>query len=118
MHYKNGRAASIGDWVIGPTHNSEGKILVGKVLELMPQQGPCNVRLHAYYWFGFRPTQPNDDMHGELVHVKRGDKPEAYWLEGRQDFADAAALVPAADAFQMLSAVVEHGAWNGRFSSI
>lgn len=50
MHYKNGRPAKAGDWVIGPTHNSKGGIRVGYVVALMPDGGACNVKLAV--WLG------------------------------------------------------------------
>lgn len=48
MHYKNGRPAKKGDWVVGKTHNSGGEIRVGYVKELRENAGTCNVVLHIW----------------------------------------------------------------------
>lgn len=45
MHYQNGRPVELGDFVVGTSHNSAGKIVFGVVLEQMPKQGPCNIRI-------------------------------------------------------------------------
>jgi hypothetical protein len=45
MHYKNGRPAAIGDWVVGISHNSEHQTVCGYVVNLMPEQGTCNIKI-------------------------------------------------------------------------
>lgn len=102
MHYKNGREAKVGDWAVGPTHNSGNEPRVGRVLELMPLQGPCNVKLHI--WRDRHYTEE-----GAPVHVP------AHKTEGETDFADAKELVLCADGYRMLSAIEGHGKWDGPY---
>lgn len=45
IRYKNGRPVEHGDFVVGVPHNSNGHIVLGVVLEQMPLQGPCNIRI-------------------------------------------------------------------------
>jgi hypothetical protein len=88
MHYKNKREVKVGDWIVGPTHNSENKVVCGIVLELMPQQGPCNVRLLTFPSYRFFAARPADYDDGGIT-VYTGDKNTGV-LGYQQDFADAA----------------------------
>lgn len=110
MHYKNGRSVTVGDWVIGPTHNSEGKVVIGIVVEEMPKQGPCNVRLHSWKSFNLRPIEHTDDYRIAL-HFQQQGKPMALDT-GSADYADAKELVHVIDAYNMLAAVTDHGDWK------
>lgn len=105
MHYMNKREAHIGDWVAGPTHNSQGKIRVGIVRELMPEHGPCNVKLHIW------PSEynPGDDngFKGEII--------QSWDSRGREDYADAKELIHVLDSFRMASAVEKYGDWNAPY---
>lgn len=102
MHYKNGRPVSIGDWVVGKTHNSNGEIRVGIVKETMPLQGPCNVKLHIWL----------SDYHHDDGGLN--ENIPAYNTKGKDDYADCAELVKCSDGLTMISAILEHGNWNGR----
>jgi len=115
MHYKNNRLVTIGDWVVGKTHNSDHKIIVGIVLETMPKQGTCNVRLHVFRSFDFREKKPTDDGHGEVVAVGGAADQKSFWLEGRSDYADAAELIHVMDGFRMVEAVIGSGNWDAPY---
>lgn len=113
MHYKNNRPVSLKDWVIGPSHNSEGKLIIGVVAEIMPKQGPCNVRLETFPSFRFHALGPNDDSHGVRVEVTDGDKNEVQYIGSHRDYADANELLRVDDAFRAARAIEDFGRWEG-----
>ena len=94
MHYKNKKQAQVGDWVIGPTHNSQQKLVVGIVVELTPLQGDCNVKLAVF-----------GDAECPYGLVPKGDPYKNIFT----DYADAKNLVPIVDAYRLVEAVYEHG---------
>jgi len=102
MHYKNGREAKVGDWVVGPTHNSNNSIRIGYVIELMPKQGPCNVKM--LYWESER---IHEDGGGHTIPITEAIP--------KVDYADAAELILCADGHRMVSAIEGHGKWNGPY---
>ncbi len=115
MHYKNGRPASIGDWVVGPTHNSEGKLLVGMVMETMPEQGPCNVRLYVFPWYESRlnmTPESSSDWERDGCRVWTGKEKAYGMIAGREDFADAAKLIHVNDGHRMVAAFEDFGRWT------
>ncbi len=112
MHYKNGREAKVGDLVVGVTHNSERKLRVGKVLELMPKQGPCNVRLLAIGTATGLMVGSQNDIEatrfngGQILRAtirREGEPPHA--LEIGEDFADCKELFTVSDAFKAANAI-------------
>lgn len=109
MHYKNGREIKVDEIVIGPTHNSEGHLRVGVVLELMPAQGPCNVKLMVLgAWSllasGQAMLQTTGHYDGKPLTLKTGI-----------DYADAKDLFRVDDCYKMLDAVLDHGGWNSPY---
>ena len=104
MHYKNGRPVTIGDWVVGKTHNSNGQVRVGIVKETMPLQGPCNVKLHVWL---------SDYLHDD---GGQNEHRAPHETRGQDDYADCAELIKCSDGLAMVSAVVEHGSWNGKYN--
>lgn len=109
MHYQNGRPAKVGDWVVGPTHNSSGHIVVGLVLELMERQGDCNVRLFVPASYDYE-----EEVGGSVVQFGKDRKP-ARVATKFEDYADAKRLVLCADGHRMLSAIEGHGKWDGPY---
>ncbi len=97
MHYKNGREAKVGDWVIGKTHNSGERLRVGYVKELMPEGGTCNVKMHVWL-SGF------DYCGGESTPLR------PYETRGEEDYAYTANLTHVLDGHQLVSIVAN--AWK------
>lgn len=115
MHYKNKVEAKFGHVVIGQTHNSKGAIRLGKIIELMPQQGPCNVKLLV---FGFNPIQrpvSDDDrwmlkFYGsEILTTVRQLEGENRSIEVAVDYADVSELLRVEDCFRMLNSILRYG---------
>src|ERR1044071_8397305 len=102
MPYINGRPVTLGDWFIGPSHNSENKLAIGVVVQMMPKQGPCNVRLITFpsWGFGVRDSQDESDC----ITTYSGDG-KTLKVEYREDYADAKELVHVMDGFRMVTAV-------------
>jgi hypothetical protein len=110
MHYKNGRPVAVGDWVVGKTHNSQQRLVIGIVRELMPQQGTCNVRLECW------------DRHNMVPHEERPESPDTIMMGSgghlaapRPDYADAAELITVADGYRMVAAVSSCGLWDAPY---
>ena len=98
--------------MIGETHNSNGQLRLGRVLELMPKQGPCNVRLLVIGTAtGLMVGSQNDIearrfVGGEILRAtihRVGEVPAA--LEIAEDFADSKELVTVSDAFRAANAI-------------
>jgi hypothetical protein len=103
MHYMNDRIVNVGDWVVGISHNSEGKPVCGIVMELMPKQGPCNIRIHIW----------KDEFFTEEGHPRTI---KAHESKGENDFGDSREFVTVADAFRMLKAVTRWGDYRAPYS--
>ncbi len=112
MHYKNGIEAQVGDLVIGKTHNSDGKLRIGTVLELMPKQGPCNVRLRVICRASNLMVGSEKDIQasrfigGQFLRaiIHRIDD-HAAEFEIAEDFADCVDLVSVIDAYKALNVI-------------
>lgn len=100
MHYKNGRPAKVGDWVIGKTHNSGEHLRVCFVKELMPANGQCNVKLHV--WLG----SPSDYCGGYQPPKPR------YELIGQDDYAYTANLIHVVDGYRLAVICAEAWQWD------
>jgi hypothetical protein len=112
VHYRNGRQAQLGDVVVGTTHNSNGSLRIGRVLEFMPQQGPCNVRLLVIGTAMDQAVGLHEDFEplrfvgGQVIRAtthRVGEPPHA--LEIAEDFAECGQLVTVADAYKALNAI-------------
>ncbi len=103
MHYKNGRLVSVGDWAVGPTHNSEQKIVIGLVVEVMEKQGNCNVRLAAFRSHDLQPYSSDDER--DALAVRMGKDNAIYKLGCHYDYADAKNLVHVHDGYDMVDRV-------------
>lgn len=102
MHYMNGRGVTIGDWVVGVSHNSNHKPICGLVVAMMPEQGPCNIRVHIW----------EDEYFTEEGHPR--DIP-AVESRGKDHYGDAKEFILAADGLRMIKAVMGHGNWDGPY---
>jgi hypothetical protein len=112
MHYKNGRESKVGDLVVGVTHNSDHKLRIGKVLELMTNKGSCNVRLLVIGMATGMMVGDGNDIEarrfhgGEILRArihKLEEEPHA--VEISEDFADCKELVTVSDAFKAANAI-------------
>lgn len=103
MHYKNGREIKVGELVIGATHNSQGKLRIGRITKLMPQQGPCNVQLLII-------GDKGDHFVGSenLKSVREYDG-KFHTIQIALDYADAKNLYRMDDCYKMMDAVCDHG---------
>lgn len=124
MHYKNGVEVKIGEIVIGQTHNSQQKLRIGKVLEQMPLQGSCNVKLLV---FGFNPVErPKEDddtffrqfVGSEFLTTIREFEGQKHTIETAVDYADAKNLLRAQDCFRSLNAQIDYGQYDSPYFSI
>ena len=109
MHYKNGRECKVGDTVIGTTHNSEQKLRLGVVVRLMPEQGPCNVRLlllnsHEPRGNGIPFAETTTHYDGKPIRIATGF-----------DYADVAQLAHVEDCFRLYDAIMKFGVWDSHF---
>lgn len=110
MHYKNGRPAAPGQWVIGPTHNSQNSLRIGLILQLMEGQGPCNCRI----WIPKVIPNEEEDSGVPLFATARDGRPPDK-LGGYEDFADVGQLVAVVDGWRMVAAVCGSGNWNAPY---
>lgn len=108
MHYKNGRQVMVGDWVIGPTHNSHNELRIGKVLKLMEKQGPCNVQLLV---FPALLSDLSDDYEGPCLQIPREEKPKRIGYDAN-DYADCHELIRVDDGWRMVNAITVQGNWD------
>lgn len=102
MHYKNGRKVTIGDWVVGVSHNSGHKPIVGIVIEMMPDQGTCNIKLHRWSDESFLDAGTRVEVQPQNWH-------------GKPDFGDAKEFILCEDGLRMVNAVLGHGNWDGPY---
>lgn len=104
MHYKNGREAHIGDWVVGISHNSNNQTVCGYVIDLMPKQGTCNIKIlrwrHEHY-----------TEEGNPVTIKIGE----YGHRPIEDYGDAKEFIRVDDGLRMVHAVYGSGNWDSPF---
>ena len=122
MHYKNGQTAKLGDLVIGVTHNSNHCLRLGVVEELMPKQGPCNVRLLVIgratgLMIGSENGIESTRFFGgqiirALIH-RDNEAPAA--LEVAEDYADCKKLVTVVDAYKALNAIEEYSKYDSPY---
>ncbi len=103
MHYKNGRPVNVGDWVVGKTHNSKD-VVVGIVLEMMPKQGPCNIKIHRW----------EEDL---MIDDADTVRTPAHKTSGVVDYADASEFILASDGLKMVKAVIGFGNWDAPYLS-
>lgn len=121
MHYKNKAEAKIGHVVIGKTHNSNGKLRMGKILELMPQQGPCNVKLAIISFAPQAAPKEHDEpwfnrfVGSEMLTTRNLFDNEKLTLEVAVDYADVREILPCSDCFRMLNAILQYGDWDSSF---
>src|SRR6266496_4111705 len=99
MHYKNGRIVNIGDWVVGVSHNSRNKPICGLVMEIMPKQGPCNIRIHIW----------KDEHFAEQGHPRMIPAVES---RGQDDYGDSKEFIRVDDGLKMVKAVMQWGNYN------
>lgn len=104
MHYKNGRPVTVGDWVVGPTHNSKNALCVAYVTGIMPEQGPCNIKL--FIWS----SEYCDDGDGGTPFTIPIEK-----APPKIDYGDAKEFITCADGRRMVSAIWGHGRWDGPY---
>jgi hypothetical protein len=102
MHYKNGREARVGDWVFGISHNSDNKPICGLVVELMPKQGSCNIKIHLW----------RDEYFTEEGHPRTTLSVDS---RGIDDYGDSKEFIAVEDGLRMVKAVVGHGNWNAPY---
>lgn len=104
MHYKNGREVNLGDWVVGISHNSENCTVCGYVIEMMPKQGPCNIKILRWRTEHFTEE-------GTAVTVCVG----APNHRPITDYGDAKEFIRVDDGLRMVAAVEGHGKWDGPY---
>lgn len=103
MHYKNGRKVEVGDWVVGVTHNSNHKPVCGIVVELMLEQGPCNIKIHRW-----------EDEQGFNEGIPDPVIP-AHETGGHPDYGDAKEFIRVDDGLKMIMAIINHGNHNSLY---
>lgn len=108
MHYKNGRLVSVGDWVVGPTHNSNHGLRIGRVLRLIERQGSCNVQLLV---FPSLLSSESDDYEGPCIIIPWDQKALRIRYE-HNDYADCNELIRVDDGWRMVNAITVQGNWD------
>lgn len=101
----------MGDWVIGPTHNSApfdmgwGKdkklARVGYVAALMEDGGTCNVKLRVW-------VTKIDSCGGNTDYIGPGDLRNS----GQEDYAYTADLLHVMDGYRLASICAEAWKWD------
>lgn len=99
------------DVVIGRTHNSNNGVRIGIVLELIPAQGPCNVKIMLLgSWVqllsGAMMLKADRSIAG------KDGKPETLTLRTGIDYADTKELLRVKDCYRMLEAVLKYGVFD------
>ncbi len=118
MHYKNGKESKLGDLVVGPTHNSDHKLRIGRVLELMPKQGPCNLRLMVIGTPTGLMVGQEKDIEATRFHggkIIRTMTVHNFGLEVAEDFADCKDLVTVLDAYKALNAIESYSRYDSPY---
>lgn len=111
MHYKNGRPVELGDFVVGTSHNSDGLIVFGCVIEQMPQQGPCNIKIAL-----IETTSRKSAQEREIAHLPIGDSRDRVFVTANfHDYGDAANFIKCEDGLRLAKAA-KYGAWNCQYS--
>jgi hypothetical protein len=114
MHYSNGRKAEQGDWIIGPTHTSNGEVAVGIVTEIFTKErGDCTARLMVFASHELRPYDDDSERGGLPVHM--GEKRTLYKLCGREQYADISKLLRCDDGLRLAMAVHGSGLHDSPF---
>lgn len=109
MHYKNGRPVEIGDFVVGISHNSEGRIVFGVVLEVMPRQGPCNIRIAR-----IERTSCKVADEREISHIRLQDDAQSALVTDFDNYGDAAKFIKCEDGLRLASAALL-GKWDSNY---
>ncbi len=102
MHYKNGRPVAVGDWVVGISHNSQNETVCGYVIDIMPKQGPCNIKLLRW-----REEYYTEEGNPVTVSIDKARPIE--------DYGDAKDFIRADDGLRMIHAIVGSGNWDGPY---
>jgi hypothetical protein len=102
MHYKNGRQVMIGDWVVGVSHNSQNKPICGLVVELMPDQGTCNIKIHIWEDQHF-----TEEGHPAMIPATES--------KGRDDYGNANEFIRVDDGLRMVLAVEGWGKYGAPY---
>ncbi len=111
MHYKNGRPVTVGDFVVGTSHNSQGRIVFGLVLEQMPKQGPCNIKLVL-----IETDSRESATKREIPYIPLHDgENRALVTSNFHDYGDAANFIKCEDGLRFAKAA-EYGKWDCRYS--
>lgn len=104
MHYKNGREVNVRDWVVGISHNSNNQTVCGYVIELMPKQGPCNIKILRW-----RDEHFTEDGHSVCIAIGQpGHRPI-------EDYGDAKEFIRVDDGLRMITAIEGSGKWDGPY---
>lgn len=91
--------------MVGVSHNSNHRTVCGLVVEMMPKQGPCNIKIHRW----------EDEHFTEEGHPRMIPAVES---RGREDYGDAKEFITVEDGLRMVTAVVGHGNWDGPYMCI
>ncbi len=111
MHYKNGRPVTIGDFVVGVSHNSNGRIVFGVVIEQMPQQGPCNLRISL-----IELTSCESAEQREISYVNLNDDAQTALITANfHDYGDAVNFIKCEDGLRLAKAA-HFGKWDCPYS--
>ena len=84
------------------SHNSDNKPVCGLVVELMPKQGPCNIKIHRW----------EDETFTEQGEWRRIPAVES---RGKEDYGDAKEFITVEDGLRMVKAVVQWGNYDSPY---
>lgn len=112
MHYKNGRPVTNGDFVVGTSHNSNGRIVFGVVLEQMPQQGPCNIKIALVETDTRKSAEEREISYVPLG----GGKDRVLVTANFHDYGDAANFIKCEDGLRLAKAAF-YGRWDCPYST-
>ncbi len=96
-----------GDFVVGTSHNSNGRIVFGVVLEQMPMQGPCNIKIALVETSSRKSAEEREISYVPL----RNNEDSVLVTANFHDFGDAANFIKCEDGLR-LSKAAKYGKWD------
>lgn len=111
MHYKNGRSVELGDFIVGVTHNSGGQIVFGVVLQQMPLQGDCNIRISR---IELSDTDRASDQERGCLPFTSAPNNWCLMTGNFDDYGNAADFIKVEDGLR-LSRAAELGKWDSPY---
>ena len=93
---------AIGDWVVGISHNSEHQTVCGYVVDLMPKQGTCNIKILRW-----REEHYTEEGNSHIAPIET--------CRPIEDYGDSKSFIRVDDGLRMIHAVYGSGNWDAPY---